>query len=295
MDLIDLHTHSTASDGTLSPAELVRLAQKSGLKALALTDHDTVEGLAEAMAASQGLGLEFVPGVEISIDGAGLLDKPASLHVLGLYVDHTHPGLLAGLKELQEARARRNPQIVAKFNALGIPMTLEEVAAKAGGHLVGRPHFAQVLLERGLVRDRGEAFARYLAAGAAAYVPKSRFTPQRGLAMLRAAGALPVLAHPGLLKLGEFQLESLLRKLMAQGLEGLEAIYSEHDSATRLGLTRLAARLGLEISGGSDFHGRAKPDISLGTGKGDLRVPASLLAGLRQRRERMLRASVPAA
>jgi predicted metal-dependent phosphoesterase TrpH len=184
---------------------------------------------------------------------------------------------------------------VAKFNQLGIPMTLEEVAAHAGGNLVGRPHFAQVLLERGVVRDRGEAFARYLAAGAAAYVPKDRFTPREGLDMLRAAGAVPVLAHPGLLKLGEFQLESLVRKLMEHGLEGLETQYSEHDTATRLGLTRLAARLGLEVSGGSDFHGAAKPDIRLGTGKGDLRVPAALLVGLRQRHERVLRASAPAA
>ena len=287
MNIVDLHTHSTASDGSFTPRELVALAHKAGLQALALTDHDTVEGLDEALAAGQELGLTVIPGVEISIQGEGLLGKPASLHVLGLWVDHRHPGLLAGLKLLQEARAQRNPQIVDKFNALGIPLTLAEVAAHAGGQLIGRPHFAQALLERGIVKDRGEAFARYLAAGAAAYVPKDRFPPEAGIAMLRAAGGVPVLAHPGLLKLPQFEMESLARRLMDLGLEGLEALYGEHDSATRLGLTRLAARLGLVTSGGSDFHGRAKADIALGTGRGDLRVPASLLTGLVERRDKV--------
>lgn len=287
MNLIDLHSHSTASDGSLSPREVVAQAHKAGLTALALTDHDTIEGLDEAILAGQELGLTVIPGVEISIQGDELLGKPASLHVLGLWVDRRHPGLLAGLTTLQEARARRNPQIVRKFNELGIPLTLEEVATHAGGQLIGRPHFAQALLERGLVRDRGEAFGRYLAAGAQAYVPKYRFPPAEGIALLRAAGGLPVLAHPGLLKLPHFDLESLARRLMGMGLEGLEALYSEHDSATRLGLTRLAARLGLVVSGGSDFHGRAKPEIALGTGRGDLRVPASLLTALLERRERV--------
>lgn len=287
MDLIDLHSHSTASDGSLSPRELVALAHKAGLKALALTDHDTIAGLDEALAAGRELGIDVIPGVEISINGDELLSKPASMHVLGLWVDRHHPGLLAGLKTLQEARARRNPQIVQKFNKLGIPLTLEEVAAYAGGQLIGRPHFARALLERGIVKDRGEAFGRYLAAGAAAYVPKWRFEPRVGIELLRAAGALPVLAHPGMLKLPQFDLESLARRLMDLGLEGLEALYSEHDTATRLGLTRLAARLGLVVSGGSDFHGRPKPEISLGTGLGDLRVPASLLASLVQRRDQV--------
>lgn len=288
MHLIDLHCHSTASDGSFTPRELVALGHKAGLKALALTDHDTIAGLDEALAAGQELGLQVIPGVEISINGDELLGKPASLHVLGLWVDHRHPGLLAGLNRLQEARARRNPQIVQKFNALGIPLTLEEVAAQAGGQLIGRPHFAQALLERGIVKDRGEAFGRFLAAGAKAYVPKWRFSPQEGIALLRAAGGLPVLAHPGMLKLPQFDLESLLRRLMGLGLEGLEALYSEHDTATRLALTRLAARLGLVVSGGSDFHGRPKPEIALGTGLGDLRVPTALLAALKQRREKLL-------
>ncbi|CAO0820737.1 3',5'-nucleoside bisphosphate phosphatase [Desulfarculales bacterium] len=287
MDLIDLHSHSTASDGSLTPRLLVAQAHKAGLKALALTDHDTVEGLDEALMAGQELGFSVIPGVEISIKSDELLSKPGSMHVLGLWVDHHHPGLLAGLEMLQEARARRNPQIVQKLNNMGISLTLKEVAKYAGGQLIGRPHFAQALLERGIVRDRGEAFSRYLAADAAAYVPKYCLSPREGIALLRAAEALPVLAHPGLLKLPQFDLESLLRRLMNLGLEGLEALYSGHDSATRLGFNRLASRLGLAVSGGSDFHGLGKPEIALGTGRGDLRVPASLLAALAQRRERL--------
>ena len=291
MDIIDLHTHSTASDGSLTPRGLVQAGLKAGLKALALTDHDTVEGVAEALAAGRELGLEVVPGVEISVQGDGHSGRPAGLHVLGYFVDHQHPGLLEGLRTLQAARAERNPRIVRKFNELGIPLTMEEVAKHAGGDLVGRPHFAQALIERGIVRDRGEAFARFLAAGAKAYVPKFRFPPAEGLGMLRAAGGVPVLAHPGLLKLSLPELESLVRRLMDHGLEGLEALYSEHDTAIRRALTSLAARLGLAVSGGSDFHGDQKPDIALGLGRGDLRVPPSLLAGLRQRQAKVLRAT----
>jgi predicted metal-dependent phosphoesterase TrpH len=283
MDLIDLHTHTTASDGSLTPAELVAMAAQAGLKALAVTDHDTVDGLAEALEAGRRAGLEVVPGVEISVQGG----PTGSMHMLGLLVDHGHPGLVEGLKRLQRARAERNPKIVQKFNALGIPLTMEEVAAHAGGELVGRPHFAQALLKRGIVRDRGEAFARYLGAGAPAYVAKYRFSPAEGMAMIRAAGGVPVLAHPGMLKLATGDLEKLVRELMRDGLEGIEALYSEHDQALRNWLTSLAARLGLVISGGTDFHGLAKPDIRLGLGRGDLRVPPGVLAGLKQRRERL--------
>jgi predicted metal-dependent phosphoesterase TrpH len=258
-------------------------AARAGLKAVAITDHDTMDGLAEALAVGQEAGIEVVPGVEISVQGG----PTGSLHMLGLFVDHRAPGLAEGLKRLQNARAERNPKIVAKFNELGIPMTMEEVAAHAGGDLVGRPHFARVLLERGIVRDRGEAFARYLGANAPAYVPKYRFSPAEGMGMILAAGGVPVLAHPGMLKLPTGDLEKLVRELMRDGLEGLEALYSEHDQALRNWLTSLAARLGLVISGGTDFHGQAKPDIRLGLGWGDLRVPAGVLVGLKERRQRL--------
>ena len=283
MDYIDLHTHTTASDGSLSPGELVSEAARAGLKAVAITDHDTIAGLDEAVEAGQGLELEVVPGVEISIE-VGL---KGGAHLVGLWVKPGHPGLLDGLERLQEARRQRNPRILAKLNELGLPLSMDEVLAQTGGGQVGRPHFAKALVQKGLADSMGEVFSRWLAAGAKAYVAKERMTPEEGISLVRAAGGVPVLAHPGLLDLDRNGLESLLRKLKSLGLEGLEAYYSEHDEATRRSLISLAARLGLAVSGGSDFHGGSKPQIQLGTGKGDLRVPLTLLTALRQRRERI--------
>jgi predicted metal-dependent phosphoesterase TrpH len=281
MDYIDLHTHTTASDGGLAPSELVRQADQAGLKALAITDHDTIDGLAEAVQAGRGLDLEVVPGVEISIE-VGL---KGGAHLVGLWVRPGHQGLQTGLERLQEARRQRNPRMLAKLNELGLALSMEEVEAQAGGGQVGRPHFARALVGKGLADSVGEVFSRWLGAGAQAYVAKERLSPEEGISLVREAGGVPVLAHPGLLDLDRHGLESLLRKLRGLGLEALEAYYSEHDLATRRNLISLAARLGLAVSGGSDFHGHSKPQVRLGTGKGDLRVPASLLAALMQRRD----------
>lgn len=283
MEYIDLHTHTTASDGSLSPAELIKQADQAGLKAVAVTDHDTIAGLAEALAAGQGLDLEVVPGVEISIEVG--LDGGA--HLVGLWVRPGHQGLLGGLERLQQARRDRNPRMLAKLNELGLPLSMEEVLAQAGGGQVGRPHFARALVDKGLAASMGEVFSRWLGAGAAAYVPKKRLAPGEGIGLIRAAGGVPVLAHPGLLALDRLGFESLLRKLKGLGLEGLEAYYSEHDEAVCRNLVSVAARLGLAVSGGSDFHGGSKPQVKLGQGKGNLRVPATLLAALRQRRDRI--------
>ena len=193
MELIDLHTHTTASDGSLAPAELVQAAKDAGLKAVAVTDHDTIDGLPEALEAGRRLGLEVVPGVEISVQRG---QNPGGMHMLGLFVDHKEPTLAGALKRLQEARAQRNPKMVARLNELGIPLTMDEVNSFAGDGQVGRPHFAQALVKRGVVPNVNQAFDRYLAAGKPAYVPKFRFQPHEALAMLRKAKALPVLAHP---------------------------------------------------------------------------------------------------
>ncbi|MEW5913289.1 MAG: PHP domain-containing protein [Thermodesulfobacteriota bacterium] len=286
MTLIDLHTHTTASDGSLSPRTLVAAAQAAGLAAVAVTDHDSVAGLDEALTAGGERGLEVVPGVEISLERPG----GGSMHLIGLWVDHQNPELKQGLAWLQQARAQRNPRIVARLNDLGLALTLAEVEAAAAGGQVGRPHFAQVLVAKGAAANRQEAFGRYLRRGAPAYVEKDRFAPADGLALIRAAGGLPVLAHPGLLEMHPAALAELVRELKELGLEGLEAYYSEHDPALERRLLGLAARLGLAVSGGSDFHGGLKPDIRLGTGLGTLRVPAALLAGLKSQRRRMLAA-----
>jgi len=283
MAYIDLHTHTTASDGSFSPAELVQAADRAGLKAVAITDHDTIAGLSEALAAGQGLDMEVVAGVEISIE-VGL---KGGAHLVGLWIRPDNQGLLKGLTRLQEARRQRNPRMLARLNDLGLKLSMDEVLAQAGGKQVGRPHFARALVDKGLARTVGEVFSRWLGAGASAYVPKERLAPGEGIGLIRAAGGVPVLAHPGLLDLDRPGLESLLRKLKGLGLEGLEAYYSEHDEATRRSLESLAARLGLAVSGGSDFHGDNKPQVRLGLGKGDLRVPAALLATLKQRLKRV--------
>ncbi|MCF8035097.1 MAG: PHP domain-containing protein [Desulfarculaceae bacterium] len=278
MNLIDLHTHSTASDGTLSPAALAAEAARAGLAAVALTDHDTVEGLPEFLSAARPDGPELVPGVEISTQRPG----GGPMHLVGLWVDPHDPGLSEGLAWMQQARLERNPKIAAKLQGLGLDITLEEVAALASGQ-VGRPHFAQALVEKGLVNNTSEAFSRYLKRGAPGYVEKERMSPEQALSLIRGAGGLPVLAHPALLEMSPAVLEALLLRLKEHGLEALEAHYSQHDAAQVRSFKGLAARLGLAVSGGSDFHGANKPDIRLGVGMGTLRAPKELLAGLKER------------
>jgi hypothetical protein len=282
VEIIDLHLHTTASDGALAPAELVDAAAAAGLKAAAVTDHDTVAGVAEAREAGRGLELEVVAGVEISLE-AGFA---GGMHLLGLWVRPESPALAEALAWLQEARARRNPLIAARLAELGFPVSMEEVSAVAGGGQVGRPHFARALVAAGAVSTVGEAFNRLLRAGGPAYVAKKRLSPEEGIRVVRAAGGVPVLAHPGLLPVRGAELEALARRLKGLGLEGH---YTDHDTATQRHLVSLAARLGLAVSGGSDFHGPNKPEILLGRGRGGLRVPASLLAALKQRRDRLRR------
>lgn len=285
MDLIDLHTHSNASDGSLSPAELVELAKAEGLLALAITDHDTVDGVDQALAAGERLGVKVIPGVELSVAGG----PRGSMHVVGLFLDHRHPELALGLARVKKARAERNPKMAALLNDLGIDLTMEEVAAHSGGGQVGRPHFAQALVQRGVVKNPQEAFVRFLGAGKPAYVPKEKLASAEGIELINRAGGLAILAHPGLLKLGINQMEALLKELAGQGLAGLEAWYSEHDPVLAKRLAALAARLGLAVSGGTDFHGAGKPAIRLGVGRGALRVGEEVLTEL-QRRLRAARA-----
>jgi len=267
--MIDLHTHSTASDGTYSPAELVRLAVKEGLSALALTDHDTVEGLAEARTEAERLGLAFVPGVEISVRFAG----PGHCHILGYFVDPASENLRETLGLLQRARAERNRKMVEKLRALGIEITLEELESKAGGGEIGRPHFAALLVEKGVVRRVEEAFEKYLRKGAPAYVPKARLTEEEAFSAIRAAGGLPVLAHPVHLGLSPEELAAYVSRLREMGLAGIEAYYTDHSPEFTALCLDLARRFDLVVTGGSDFHGRNKPDIKLGRGFGNLRVP----------------------
>ncbi len=282
MNLIDLHTHSNASDGTFAPAEVVRLAKEGGLKAFALTDHDTIDGLAEALAAGEKYGVEVIPGVEVSARFPG-----GSMHILGLGIEYGNGHLGERLAVLQKARAERNPQIITKLNGLGIKITLEQVEKISGRGQMGRPHIARALMESGYVRSIQEAFDLYLRNDGKAYVPKFRFPPQEAIAMIRDVQGVPVLAHPFTLNLGSaFALKNTLTELMALGLAGIETIYSEHTTEQEALYLKLAQELGLLVTGGSDFHGDNKPEISLGKMPGQERLTYERVEALKAWRRR---------
>jgi len=275
---IDLHTHTTASDGSLAPAELVRLAVRENLGAIAITDHDTVDGVQEGQRAGAELSLEVVPGVELSTD---LRNK--TVHILGYFIDVTHPELTDKLEWARSVRAQRNHKIVERFNELGIEMTYEEAAAKAGRDVVGRPHFAAVLLEKGIVSSMQEAFDIYLKRDGKAYVPKFRFTPEQSVGLILKAGGLPVLAHPGSYSWSPLELDGAVGDLCELGLAGIEVLYSEHTPSQVQIFLDIVRRRDLLPTGGSDFHGDPKPEIALGVGRGDLSVPYRWLEAMKKR------------
>jgi predicted metal-dependent phosphoesterase TrpH len=277
MSRIDLHLHTTHSDGSYSPAEVLEFAKAAGVSALAITDHDIVSGLPEAMEAGSRLGIEVIPGVEISSRYAN-----SELHILGYGIDWRQPRLDERLQSLRESRHQRNPRIIERLNELGLDVTYEEVRELAGTESVGRPHIARVLMNKKVVASAKEAFDRYLAEGRPAFVPRELPEPTEAVAWIREAGGIAVLAHPTWVKESVEGLGRLVERLKADGLGGLEVYYSTH-SAKQTGEYRsLAKRLDLLVTGGSDFHGVTKPDISVGTGRGDLTVSEALLEPLKK-------------
>lgn len=276
MSRIDLHLHTTHSDGSQSPAEVVRLAHEAGVSALAITDHDITTGLPEAITAGQELGIEIIPGIEISSRHG-----ESELHVLGYFLKWEDAQLNARLMTLREGRHRRNPKIIELLQAAGIDITYDEVRAVAGSDSVGRPHIARVLMEKKVVTTAKEAFDRFLAEGKAAYVSRDLPSPVDAIGWIKDAGGLAVLAHPTWVKTTEGTLTDLARQLKGQGLDGVEVHYSTHTPRQTRAYLSLAKQLGLLVTGGSDFHGMTKPDIEVGTGKGSLHVPDHLLPKLK--------------
>ena len=276
MSRIDLHLHTTHSDGSQSPAEVVRLAHEAGVSALAITDHDITTGLPEAIAAGQKLGIEIIPGIEISSRHG-----ESELHVLGYFLKWEDAQLNARLMTLRESRHRRNPKIIELLQAAGIDITYDEVRAVAGSDSVVRPHIARVLMDKKVVTTAKEAFDRFLAEGKAAYVPRDLPAPVDAIRWIKDAGGLAVLAHPTWVKTTEGTLIDLARQLKEQGLDGVEVHYSTHTPRQTRTYLSLAKQLGLLVTGGSDFHGMTKPDIEVGTGKGSLHVPDHLLPKLK--------------
>jgi predicted metal-dependent phosphoesterase TrpH len=277
--VIDLHTHSTASDGSDTPTALLAMAARIGLSAVALTDHDTVEGLAEARAAAADVGVRLVESCELSCEVG-----PATMHLLVYFLADGPGPLQDRLHGLQAARADRNRRIVAVLQGRGLDVTLEEILEEAGGGSVGRPHVAGVLLRKGYVTSVQEAFDVWLAKGKPAYLDRERLLPAEAIALAHASGAVAVLAHPTSLGYDGPELEEFVAGLAADGLDGMECEYGRYTPELRAALRAMADRLGLAVTGGSDYHGRYKPDIALGSGLGDLAVPDDLLEALEARR-----------
>jgi predicted metal-dependent phosphoesterase TrpH len=282
MAFVDLHCHSTASDGTFPPREVVRIAKEAGLSALALTDHDTVAGVAEAADEAAKLGVDFIPGIEISAE----YPRPGTLHMLGYGIDPANETLANLTERLIAGRMDRNQKLIDKLNELGVPITLDEVKAQAGDGVMGRPHFAAVMVRKGVVSTTAEAFKLYLGQGGKAYLDKERLGPAEAIAMIHAAGGLAVLAHPvQLQKENDAQLKGELKNLVDFGLDGVEIIHSDHRESVVDKLSDWADEFGLVKTGGSDFHGSNKTHIKLGYA-GTRRIPRELFEHLRQRLDR---------
>ena len=278
---IDLHAHTTASDGDQSPTALVEAAAAIGLTALAVTDHDTTDGIKEAQAAGERLGVEVAPGIELSAEFS-----QGQCHVLGLLINPGSEPLHSRLKQIVNNRNSRNAQIIERMQASGINITLAEVEAIAGGGgegaIIARPHFARALINKGVVNSVPEAFEKYLAKGKPFYAERDRLTPEAAFQLIHAAGGVAILAHPNNLNRDEAETEAEILRFQSLGLDGIEARYNRHTPEDNARYLALAARHNLLTSGGSDFHGPSvKPAVFLGHVEGEQPAPSELLDALK--------------
>ncbi len=268
---IDLHTHSLMSDGSMTPAEVVREAKKAGLAAIALSDHDTVDGVREAMAEGEKIGIEVVPAIEFSVQ------SETETHILGYYIDIENPKLLETLQKVIETRRFRNRETCRKLNELGFDITLAEAEAIAPNDFIGRAHFAKLLADKGYTKSVSEGFKLYLENGKYAYCGKQTLTDEEAVRLIKDCGGVACIAHLHLTKKSDDELRAFLTRLKACGLDGIEGYYTDYTHEMQAKYHALAAELGLILSGGTDFHAKMKPHISIGTGLGNLKIPYSLL------------------
>lgn len=277
MKNIDLHVHSTASDGSLTPSLLVEYAVRKNLAAFALTDHDTCSGISEAIEHSKELGnpVKVIPGIELSAEYSG-----EDIHILGLNIDYKNEEFLNELQVFVDSRNERNHKMISLLNENDIKISEDMINERFGDAIITRAHYAVLMIELGYVKDKDEAFNRYLNKGCPCYIPRHKISTFDAVNLIKKAGGHAVMAHPVLYKLDENVLEQLIFSLSRKGLEGIEAIYSCNTDEDTEKYTRIAEKYGLYITGGSDFHGTAKPNLELGTGYGNLEVPYSLLANI---------------
>ncbi|MCR5690926.1 MAG: PHP domain-containing protein [Eubacterium sp.] len=280
MKYIDLHVHSVCSDGTFTPEQLVDMAIDKDLVTIAVTDHDTVAGVGRAIKAAEGKPLQVIPGVEISCEYDLAPGKPKEIHILGYQLDYQDPDLIATLQMAADERDNRNVKMCENLNKAGYPITYEDLVGKYPNTILTRAHFARFLLEKGVIPDIPSAFKKILAEDGPYFVRRKYLTPEEGIEAIKKAGGIPVLAHPLLYKLDETQLRSLIERLIKSGIRGLEAMYSRNKGNDEAFVRGLAREYGLFYTGGSDFHGSNKPDIELGRGVGNLRIPETILENL---------------
>lgn len=270
--MIDLHVHSTASDGTNTPTELVALAKEAGLSAFALTDHDTIQGLAEARRAAKTAGIELVPGIELSTDYNG-----SEVHILGYYLDEQNPEFLQKLNEFINSRDLRNEKMAVLLQKEGFDITMEELIKENPDSVITRAHFARYLVEHGMVKDRETVFSKYIGDDCRCYVPREKIDPFEAVRLIQLGGGVAFFAHPVLCHMNFDRLKRFIRDLKDCGLTGIEAIYSANSSGDERNLKQIAKEYDLLISGGSDYHGENKPYIKLGVGRGNLCIPDEIL------------------
>ena len=273
---IDLHTHSTMSDGSMTPAEVVRAAKDAGLAAVALTDHDSIDGVAEAVEEGKKIGIEVIPAIELSAE------CDTELHILGYFIDITNEKLLDRLAYARDVREQRQIDTCEKLNEQGFDITMDEVRELAGTPVLCRAHFAKIMVEKGYAPSVKEAFTQYLDYGCYAYSNRQAMTGAEAVSLIKEAGGIAFVAHLHLIKLADEPLRELVSSLIPHGLDGIEGYYTDYTAETEASYQALAASLNLKISGGTDFHAQMKPHIAIGTGKGNLRIPYSVLENIRK-------------
>lgn len=273
--LIDLHTHSTCSDGSMSPRELVRHAANKGLAAIALSDHDSVSGVKDAMDEGKKVGVEVVPAIELSVQ------SETETHILGYYIDIDHPLLKEALDSVMDARNRRTLNTCQKLNDLGFNVTMEEAYSIAPSGLIGRAHFARIMMEKGYISSVKEGFDKWLGVGKPAYDGSQALTARQAVELIKNIGGYSYVAHPHLIRISDDELRVFLTDLKKYGLCGIEGYYNEYTPEMQEKFQSMAKELGLKISGGTDFHAKMKPHIEIGIGQGNMKIPYSVLENIR--------------
>ena len=278
MKRIDLHTHSLCSDGAQAPADVVRTAHAAGLAAIALSDHDCITGVQEAMDTGKALGVEVIPAVELSAQ------SDTELHILGYFIDIHNQKLQDAMAYALQVRDERQEETCRKLNEQGFQITMDELREEAHGNpVLCRAHFAQIMVRKGYAESVKDAFNRYLSVGCYAYSNRQALTGPEAVSLIKEAGGIAVAAHLHLIKMEDEPLKEYLGSLIPYGLEGVEGYYTDYTEDMNRRYRAMAQELGLVISGGTDYHGANKPHISIGRGKGDLEIPYSVLDGLKER------------